>query len=94
VVELLLGKGADVNAQGGERYDGNALQAASFGGHEKVVELLLGKGADVNAHGGGTALQAASVGGHEKGRAAARRGCRVLTYLSKSLFHRGVRGST
>jgi hypothetical protein len=40
VVELLLGRGADVNAQGGER--GNALQAASVGGREKVVELLLG----------------------------------------------------
>jgi ankyrin repeat protein len=43
VVELLLGKGADVNAQGGEY--GNALQAASYGGHEKVVEQLLGKSA-------------------------------------------------
>ena len=66
VVELLLGKGADVNAQGG--HYGNALQAASAGGDEKVVELLLGKGADVNAQGGyyGTALQAASVRGHEK----------------------------
>ena len=50
MVELLLGKGADVNAQGG--HYGNALQAASDGGHEKVVELLLGKGADVNAQGG------------------------------------------
>jgi hypothetical protein len=43
MVELLLGKGADVNAQGG--FYGNALQAASVTGHEKVVELLLGKGA-------------------------------------------------
>jgi len=40
VVELLLGKGVDVNAKGG--YYGNALQAASSRG-EKVVELLLGK---------------------------------------------------
>ncbi|KAF2174325.1 hypothetical protein K469DRAFT_614903, partial [Zopfia rhizophila CBS 207.26] len=47
---------------------GNALQAASSGGHEKIVELLLSKGADVNAQGGhyGNALQAASSGGHEK----------------------------
>ena len=61
-----LGKGADVNAQGG--YFGNALHAASYRGHEKVVELLLSKGADVNAQGGhwGNALQAASDGGHEK----------------------------
>jgi ankyrin repeat protein len=50
IVELLLDKGADVNAQGGEY--GNALQAASLGGHDKIVELLLDKGADVNAQGG------------------------------------------
>jgi ankyrin repeat protein len=55
-----------VNAQGG-RY-GNALQAASSEGHEKVVQILLDQGADVNAQGGryGNALQAASSGGHEK----------------------------
>jgi hypothetical protein len=66
VVKLLLEKGADVNAQGGDY--GNALYAASLGGHEKVVELLLGQGADVNAQGGrfGNALQAASLDGHEK----------------------------
>jgi hypothetical protein len=50
VVQLLLDKGADVNAQGGdygntlyaasfEEY-GNALQAASFGGHREIVQLL------------------------------------------------------
>jgi ankyrin repeat protein len=39
---LLISKGADVNTQG-ERL-GNALQAASYGGHEKVVELLLSRG--------------------------------------------------
>jgi hypothetical protein len=44
---MLLDKGADVNAQGGDY--GNALQAASAGGHEAVVKLLLDKGADVNA---------------------------------------------
>jgi ankyrin repeat protein len=46
-VKLLLGKGADVNAQGGPY--GTALCAASSGGHEQVVKLLLNKGADVNA---------------------------------------------
>jgi len=42
VVELLLRKGADVNAQGGVY--SNALQAALYRGHKKVVELLCGKG--------------------------------------------------
>ncbi|KIX01149.1 uncharacterized protein Z518_08874 [Rhinocladiella mackenziei CBS 650.93] len=66
VVQTLLERGADVNAQGGEH--GNALQAASEGGHEKVVQMLLERGADVNAQGGqySNALQAASAGGHEK----------------------------
>jgi hypothetical protein len=50
VVRMLLDKGPDVNAQGG-RYS-NALQAASWGGHEKVVQMLLDMGADVNAQGG------------------------------------------
>ncbi|KAK2122365.1 hypothetical protein NOF04DRAFT_1338029 [Fusarium oxysporum II5] len=37
--ELLLERGADVNAQGGKC--GTALQAASSGGHETIVQLLL-----------------------------------------------------
>jgi hypothetical protein len=66
ITKLLLDKGADVNAKGG--YYGNALQAASAGGHEQVVKTLLDKGADVNAQNGlyGNALQAASAGGHEQ----------------------------
>ncbi|KAJ7210947.1 ankyrin repeat domain-containing protein [Mycena rebaudengoi] len=65
MVELLLEKGADVNAQGGEY--GNALQAASYWGHEAIVQLLIEKGADVNAEGGeyGNALQEASYYGYE-----------------------------
>ncbi|KAI1366280.1 ankyrin repeat-containing domain protein [Xylaria arbuscula] len=50
VVELLLEKGANINAQGGGY--GNALQAAACEGDVSVVELLLEKGADVNAQGG------------------------------------------
>ena len=49
-IELLLSKGADVNAQGG--FHGTALQAASYGGYDKTIELLLSKGTDVNAQGG------------------------------------------
>jgi ankyrin repeat protein len=45
--KYLLSQGADVNAHDGNY--GNALQAASYRGHEKVVELLLGQGADVDA---------------------------------------------
>ena len=43
MVQILLDKGADVNAQGG-RYS-NALQAASDGGHKPVMQMLLQRGA-------------------------------------------------
>lgn len=47
-MQLLLEKGAEVNAQSGKFR--NALQAASRGGHDKIVELLLlEEGAKVNA---------------------------------------------
>jgi ankyrin repeat protein len=47
---------------------GNALQAALFGGHDKVMQMLMDAGADVNAQGGtfGNALQAASYRGQDK----------------------------
>ncbi|CAG8214968.1 unnamed protein product, partial [Penicillium olsonii] len=66
VVQLLLEKGAEVNAPGGHL--GNALQAASSGGHHEIVQLLLETRAEVNAQGGhfGNALQAASYEGHDK----------------------------
>jgi hypothetical protein len=43
---MLLDAGANVDTQSG--FFGNALQAASAGGHETVVEKLLDVGADVN----------------------------------------------
>jgi ankyrin repeat protein len=61
-----LAAGADVNAQGGQY--GNALQAASLEGYERVALMLIAAGANVNAQGGeyGNALQAASVWDREK----------------------------
>jgi hypothetical protein len=47
VVELLLARGANVNAKDG--YDSTPLHLAAGGGHKEVVELLLAKGANVNA---------------------------------------------
>lgn len=44
---MLLEKGADINAQGGE-HDGNALQLASAGGDEKVVQMLFDTGAEAS----------------------------------------------
>jgi ankyrin repeat protein len=66
VALLVFEDGADINAQGGVY--GNALQAASFKGHNKTVKLLLAHGADINAQGGrySNALQAASARGHNK----------------------------
>ena len=46
MIELLFGKGADINAQG--EWYGNAMLILSFEGHETMVELPLDKG-DVNA---------------------------------------------
>ncbi|KAJ7441378.1 ankyrin repeat-containing domain protein, partial [Mycena galericulata] len=64
IVNLLIGKAADVNATGG--YYGSALQAAAANGQTEIVYILIEKGADINAVGGkyGSSLQAASYGGH------------------------------
>jgi ankyrin repeat protein len=53
-----------VNVQYG--HCGTSLQAASFGGYDKVVEMLLDRGADINTRGGfyGNAFQAASYSGN------------------------------
>ena len=61
MVQLLLDKDADVNAEGGEY--GSALQAALSKDYGDVVQQQLDKGADVNAQGGeyGCALQAGVI---------------------------------
>ncbi|KAJ5698116.1 NACHT nucleoside triphosphatase [Penicillium macrosclerotiorum] len=66
VVQMLLSRGVDVNAQSGEL--GTALQASSVQGHVRVVYLLLNCGAEVNTQCGkfGSALQAALSEGHEE----------------------------
>ncbi|CAI7672865.1 unnamed protein product [Penicillium discolor] len=64
IIKLLLDKGADINAQGGQY--GNPLQAASRRGYLKIVKLLLDKGVNVNTQGGyySNPLQAASEAGY------------------------------
>jgi ankyrin repeat protein len=47
VVELLIGKGADVNLK--RRGGKTPLHLAAQNGHKDVTELLIAKGADVNA---------------------------------------------
>lgn len=47
IVQMLIEKGVDVNAEGGENT--YVLHAASRDGNSKIVELLLKNGADVNA---------------------------------------------
>ncbi|KAJ5963150.1 hypothetical protein N7481_013455 [Penicillium waksmanii] len=66
VVQMLLERGADINACGG-RY-GNTLRAACSEGHDRIVQILLERGADINAHGGGygDALRAACSEGYDK----------------------------
>jgi len=68
IVEQLLEKGANVNAEPVGKRGRTALQGASEGGHLGVVIRLLKKGANVNAGParikGRTALQGASERGH------------------------------
>ncbi|KAI0264856.1 hypothetical protein BC834DRAFT_970425 [Gloeopeniophorella convolvens] len=60
VVRLLLGRGADINNQGGNY--GGALQIAAWTGKLDMVRLLLDYNADINSQGGeyGSALQVAA----------------------------------
>ena len=61
---LLLDRGADINAVGGQY--GTALAAAALRGSMEIIRLLLDRGADIDAVGGeyGTALTAAAYRGN------------------------------
>ncbi|KAK4119292.1 ankyrin [Parathielavia appendiculata] len=64
---LLVERGADVNAPGGEYgYPLQALSSSEHGGTRGEIQLLLDKGAEVNARGGkyGSALQGACHHNH------------------------------
>lgn len=65
LVNQLLGKGADINAQGG--HDCTALHVASAKGHDRVVQLLLEEGANLESKGiaGRTPLSVAAEAGNE-----------------------------
>ncbi len=55
IVELLIAKGADVNAK--SKFENTPLNLAAFWGHKEIAELLIAEGANVNAnHGGHTPL--------------------------------------
>ena len=52
-VSALIAAGQDVNAQGGQYFDGmTAAQLAVLGGHDEALKVLLAAGVDVNAKNG------------------------------------------
>jgi cytohesin len=66
IIELLIAKGADVNAK--DKHGRISLHLAALGGHKEIAELLIAKGADVNAKGmtGWTALHQAAIYGYKE----------------------------
>jgi len=71
--ELLIAKGADINAK--DEYGWTPLHYAAIKGQKEVVELLIAKGADINSknQSGETPLHEAAVGDKKgNGRAADR----------------------
>ena len=64
IVELLIAKGADVNAKSRRRMDAPAL--GGLCGHKEIAELLIANGADVNAKAPGR-RDAPALGGSDAG---------------------------
>ena len=66
IAELLLNKGADVNAK--TKTGMTPLMLATFGGNPFMVELLLNKGADISASDSktNTAISLAACRGHKE----------------------------
>ena len=66
VAELLVAKGADVNAKGRD-YE-SPLHHAASSGHKEIAEVLIAKGADLNAKrsSGETPLHQAADAGHKE----------------------------
>ena len=66
IVEILIAKGADVDAKG--QYDWNAFHGAALHGRTEIAGLLIAKGVDVNAKNeeGYTPLFYAAYKGHKE----------------------------
>ena len=66
IAELLIEKGADVNAEGNE--GGTPLYIVADAGHKEIAKLLIANGADVNAEDefGETPLHRAAREGHKE----------------------------
>ncbi len=68
IVELLIAKGADVNATPlHKELNSTPLDYAASSGHKEIAELLIAAGADVNANNlnGWTPLDYAASNGHK-----------------------------